>query len=619
MISLETSAQSEREQLGLFFDYIYGSEEGYAYCARKVTGNQHQFTQEFFAWPTQRSDLIDYVLKSRSEYEVYTAPALFTQKEGTKAAVKGSRVFWVEFDGKLPDSLQGLPEPTLRIQSSGEGHEHWYWKLNQSVEAFADIESVNRALTYLFGADSSGWDACQILRPPHTFNHKRQRPVTLLDVKEGIELDPGLFAGLPQPPPPVEAPIPEKIPDIQEVIFKYQFSTPVANLFRHGVPEGQRSSGLMSLGYYLAELNMTVEEMLSVLMNADERWGKFKGRNDRLVRLMEIITIARAKYPPRTEGDPGTPKLQPLGFRTLLATKVELEWVWDGLLQKAGYMLLTGPSGIGKTQFSLGAAHSLALGKKFLERDVGGPKRIGFFSLEMGLIDLKYFLMQMGEGYTEVEKDILEENMHFFPLGEPLYMTKPEVRTEIEELVGDLKLDGIMVDSLGSATDEEVSDEKFKKFFHWNDQLRMRTGAFTWYIHHHRKASGDNKKPNKLSDVYGSQYITSYATSVLCLWEGSIANTTQLIPLKVRLAPKPPQFNMHKDGNLQFTKLTPKIGPASTVITLDSGDSGQNPTDFPSVTGGLPPDSNAAGDDVGGNDGQVDEPKKGGITPKFSL
>lgn len=596
----EASSQAEQTQLGLFFDYIYGEETGYVYVARKTPGNQHDFKQEFFSWPERRSDLVNFVLSWRAQYEVYTAPALFTTGENAmKSDIKGASVYWVEFDGELPKDLLGLPEPTLRIQSSNEGHEHWYWKLDELITNVSDIESVNRALTYLFAADSSGWDASQILRPPFTFNHKRQRETKILEVKENIYLPPALFTGLPQPPPPVEAPIPDKIPPIEQVIMKYPFPEAANSLFRSGPQEHKRSDQLMSLGYYCAEMNMTVEEILSVLMNADERWQKFAGRQDRMTRLMEIVTIARAKFPPKSEGVDGRPLLQPMGFKTLLAAQVNLEWVWEGLLQEAGYMLVTGPSGIGKTQFSLCGAGNMALGKDFLDRKVGKPRRIGFFSLEMGLVDLKYFLMQLGEGWTAEEKEVLEENLQFFPLGEPLYMTKPEVRADIEQLVGDLKLDGIVVDSLGSATDEEVSDEKFKRFFHWNDTLRQRQGVFTWYIHHHRKASGDNKKPNKLNDVYGSQYITSYATSVLCLWDGSVVDSTQCIPLKVRLAKRPLPFNMHKDNNLHFTRLTPNIGPQSGEIILDMGDSdssgAESVPDSAATTGAW----SAHGDDTG--------------------
>jgi replicative DNA helicase len=37
-------------------------------------------------------------------------------------------------------------------------------------------------------------------------------------------------------------------------------------------------------------------------------------------------------------------------------------------------------------------------------------------------------------------------------------------------------------------------------------------------VHHQRKASGDNKRPDKLADVYGSTWLTSGCGSVLLLW-----------------------------------------------------------------------------------------------------
>src|SRR5205807_6352490 len=129
--------------------------------------------------------------------------------------------------------------------------------------------------------------------------------------------------------------------------------------------------------YSLAEMNLTNEEILSVLMNADQRWGKFAQRQDRVRRLLEIVTIARQKYPIRVgEGTESPSKLQPLGFKTLLATEINLEWVWEGWLQRNGYLLLTGPSAVGKTQFALDAAAHIALGKPFLDRPVS-QSRIG--------------------------------------------------------------------------------------------------------------------------------------------------------------------------------------------------------------------------------------------------
>src|SRR5207248_1334883 len=37
-------------------------------------------------------------------------------------------------------------------------------------------------------------------------------------------------------------------------------------------------------------------------------------------------------------------------------------------------------------------------------------------------------------------------------------------------------------------------------------------------LHHQRKATGDNRKPRKLEDVYGSRWLTAGMGSVVLLW-----------------------------------------------------------------------------------------------------
>lgn len=570
--------QDDLTQIDEFFNYLYGGEEGYVYIGRKNPKDFKNFKQDFFEWPKQRVEVAEFVLQNRAKWEVYMAPALFDEPKGTKANVKGARVFWCEFD-VTPSLSDRLPKPTLRVSSGGEGHEHWYWKLDTFVGP-DELDSVNRAITYLMGADTSGWDAGQILRPVCTFNHKRQRDVSLLEV-QGAELPKDLFSGLPQPPPPVEIKSPDEIPDVTDVVMAFNFSGRLGQLFKDGHID--RSKGLMELGYLLAEHNMSNEEMLAVLLNADERWGKFQGRHDRVKRLLEIVTIARQKHPLRSsvgddEEEPRV-KLAPMGFLTLLRTEVHLEWVWDNFLQSDGYMLVTGPSAIGKTQLTLDFAAHLTNGLPFLEQNVK-PSKVGLLSLEMGLTDVKHFLLTLQAAYSQEQQQVMEEMLQIFPLGEPLYMANDLVLKEVDQLIGDLKLNGLMIDSLGQATEEALSDEAFRKFFHKMSKLRKRHKCFMWFIHHNRKANGDNKKPNKLADVFGSQYITSEATTVLGLWKGQYANSIEVSPLKVRLAKTPDPFHIHRDQNLHFTLMTPGVAkPLPETDSDESGHSEQDQTD----------------------------------------
>lgn len=549
----------DAQTIASFLDAIYRDAAGHCYIACKVPGSQHEFTKHFFNWPDEREKAVAFILERRAEYEVYYAPAVFKNPSGQKKDVSGSYVAWVEFDGNVPGEISGgLPNPTIRVRSSTEDHEHWYWFLDSFVSPY-DLERINRGLAYFLSADSSGWDAGQILRPPNTFNHKRQREVEL------VHYDPTLipvasFNAIPEPPPPVEAPVPESIPSVEDVIAKYPFSEAAWRLFKKGVPEGKRSEGLMSLGYYLAEMGLPDDALFSVLLNADERWGKFSGRADQHVRLMEIVVRARAKYP--VQNKPAAPEttLISIGFRSILTSEVHLEWVWEGFLQEGGYYLLTGHAGVGKTQFSLNAGAAFAVGGDFLGKEIKGQHKVGFFSLEMGMADLQYFMKSQAKGYSNEELETLEENLRFFPLGEPIYLNRKEEKRRIEEVIKREGLTGLIIDSLGSTTEEELTGEKdVKNLMDWNDHLRQEYGVFTWFIHHHRKATGDNKKPNKLADVYGSQYITARATSVMCMWEvpGSI-NAIELSSLKMRLAPKPPPFTIYRGMDLRFTLEAPK-------------------------------------------------------------
>ncbi len=129
-----------------FLRFLYGNRTGYVYAPTKTATD---FSQYFFAYPSEINELTRFIRDKSSTAEVYIAPALFNERSSLKQHFASTEVVWVEFDGKVPNELpKGIPEPTLKLQSSLPGHEHWYWKLSEPLTDAARVESITRALTY---------------------------------------------------------------------------------------------------------------------------------------------------------------------------------------------------------------------------------------------------------------------------------------------------------------------------------------------------------------------------------------------------------------------------------------------------------------------------------------
>ncbi|WP_206428700.1 AAA family ATPase [Mycolicibacterium stellerae] len=89
----------------------------------------------------------------------------------------------------------------------------------------------------------------------------------------------------------------------------------------------------------------------------------------------------------------------------------------------------------------------------------------------------------------------------------------------------------VVVDSLKDLVRGLASDDGGAGF---NSAMQAVLANGTEFIslHHQRKANSDNRKPNKLADVYGSTWLTSGQGSVLLLWGEPGASKVELGHLK---------------------------------------------------------------------------------------
>lgn len=584
------------EELSEFFDTLWGNQDGYVYLPNKdlKSPDNPLWTKIFFKWPEQKENVIKYSLVTSAKgLEVFCAPAIFKETRATKDAVKGSFVLWADFDGNAPaewpatlatlpqDGSPAVPPPTMRVQSSKEGNEHVYWKLNKFCEDVGQIEDRNRAIAYILRTDVSGWDCNQILRPPGTVNHKRNLPVTLRNIERdkstsSYQLD--SFRSIPAAIQLVDSSVDtENLPAVERIIAKYPWDEQHFSLFMGVVDEGQRSHALMRIGYFCAEKGMTDTEMYAILDNADQRWKKFVGRNDRHRRLLDIVNRARLKHPVGDNelnfrgllGDSSgtTGSTLVYNFGDFLNSELQVEWAIEGLLEKGGFGLVAAMPGVGKTQFSMQLAISAALGIPFLGWNIPNKQKVLFLSLEMSHVSLKYITEIIAKGYTEEELKQIHENVLIAPIGEAINLDRPEGIRFLESLVESYSPDGIVIDSMGKLSSKEISNDAVIKVLN-NQYIRLRKkfGCWLWFIHHNRKENGDNKKPVSLADIYGNQYITAEMTSCLILWKEKEKDSkgdrlVSCIPVKQRLSRERTPFIMERTAELKF------IERANTVAT----------------------------------------------------
>ncbi len=292
-----------------------------------------------------------------------------------------------------------------------------------------------------------------------------------------------------------------------------------------------RSSALMRLGYYGAEQGMADEEIFAILLDADDRWGKFKKRDDRKRRLIEIVNRARQKHPHPISDltfagllGSSNDKVEKntkhaYGWLDLINSDFKVEWLFDGLVPKQGCMLMSSKGGVGKTQVAMQFGISLALMKNFIGYTPVVRGKTLMFGLEMSGPPTKHFAEAMHVAFNDEEGQLLQRHFTFVPIGEPIPFDKPEGRRFLESHIDEYRPDLVVIDSFGKIAKKLQDDEYIREIFGYIARLRSKFECAFLLIHHNRKGSGDNKKPREQEDVYGSQYITSEPDSVLTLWQ----------------------------------------------------------------------------------------------------
>ncbi|UOF81931.1 DNA directed DNA polymerase [Caudoviricetes sp.] len=529
--------------LDKYLKFLYESSTGYVYSpVKKKDGSWETY---WFQWPSQEQALKDHISVAKMDGNVYVAPALFSSKSAKKEAFKHSNVVWVEFDGQKEMALNGIPAPDMIVQTSSETHTHCFWKIEETNAE--SIEDVNRRLTYFMEADGSGWDCTQVLRPPDTINWKHDLPVKL--IKHNVPVFKHSLRIFDAAPTLAEKPqviTYDDLENVEKILPKYNLGeTLTRDVLTTVVLKGQMSTFLMAVGYRLAEKGLTPQEVVSCLYNVDVRLKKFVGREDQLQRLSQIASIAFLKVT-HTAVESYSPM-------DIINHEHDLTWVLEGWLHDRGILMLTGAPGVGKTQLALQMVYCLTTGQPFLGRQIYIPKDVGFLSLEMTVLELKYIFTKQSTAWKEEE--------HFSLWNDRLKVFAPDEAMDLadmEKLIEKNKPSIVLIDSLTEmGQDDVVKESEARRLMSWVRRVRTKYGCAIILIHHNRKASTGNAKPKKLSDLYGSFIFAKLTETVISLWDTERDGILELDTLKARFGSKD-TIKLRRDNNLVFEKVTDK-------------------------------------------------------------
>ncbi|MFF5977046.1 AAA family ATPase [Streptomyces sp. NPDC012769] len=487
----------------------------------------------FFKWPFEREQVIEHIDRYSGNFEVYCTPGMFTSQSSNVIDSHGSYVAWADFDGNVPSledmSEMGVPHPTLRVQSSLPGREHWYWRYNQFNTDVASIQGINKAIAYALQADIGAWDAGHSLRPVGSQNHKNSAPVVILSANSysyAVED----FATVP---------VPQLSYDLEQ-FHREQIPNPVKTMLKHGpwpddaqdlftkykMEKGLRSSALTRVAYTCCEQGLDNSEVYSMLQWIDKRWGKFRDRTDKERYYVDLINFARQKHPYQGIKDVTilADEIQTFNFMEVLEFTDNTEWIINGLLPKKGTGFLVGRSGTGKTTMGIGLAAALALGREYLEwksSEEDQKYKILFLSLEMLVEHVNDFFRKLALNFSPDELKTLAENFHTYAQPEKIKLYQPTsvLMGKFLRKLENMKPDILLIDSASYSLASNLSNqEEVTKSMEVLDMIKDKYGCTVLFIHHTRKdPPGHGYREADLDDMFGSAFIAAAASTIISL------------------------------------------------------------------------------------------------------
>lgn len=341
-----------------------------------------------FVWPRDREKMIEYLVeKSRpgEMKDLYFTCSIFEQPMPQEDVAMNEHALWADLDEVDPSTLDDYP-PTVAWESS-PGHYQALWVAQTGDFLGASWPgNENQRMTYLIGADPSGWDTAQLLRVPGSENHKLEYqrkdgtfPKGKILWTNGPRYVSTDFKDLPEAVGAVDQSVTDALAtDVDnvnrlEVIASVQLKlnrTARELLAAKDTAGADKSERLWYLIRCLADAGLSVAEIVAVAR--ETVWNKFKDRHDELRRLIAEASKALAKRSEETlkkleeDDDEDIDRPAPARIGFLLKNIKKPRYLVQGILTEGACGFIAGEPKSYKSWVGLDLAFSVATGADFL-------------------------------------------------------------------------------------------------------------------------------------------------------------------------------------------------------------------------------------------------------------
>lgn len=339
-----------------------------------------------FLWPQDRDKIVEHILKhENANHDVYWSTSLFEWPMRREDVAMDEHALWADLDEVDPSTLDQYP-PTIAWESSPGRYQALWVASHGDFQGASWPGNENQRMTYMIGADPSGWDTVQLLRVPGLANHKPEYkredgtyPQGKILWYDGPKYEPGDFSNLPEVQGGVDAQLTEALSadidgvDRLEVIarIRLKLNHRARELLGAKEASGDKSDQLWYLIRCLADVGLSVTEIVAVVR--ETVWNKFRDRHDELRRLIAEASKAIAKRSDETiskleqeieNEEVDRPSPQRLGF--LLKNIKKPKYLIQGILTEGACGFIAGEPKCYKSWVGLDMALSISTGADFL-------------------------------------------------------------------------------------------------------------------------------------------------------------------------------------------------------------------------------------------------------------